>query len=774
VKDTATARPRDLETTQPWLRRFTKFVAASTLFLIFAGAMVTSTGSGLAVPDWPLSYGMLMPPMVGGIFYEHGHRMIAATVGFLTVLQAIWLQVRARKRFLKTLGWASVGAVIAQGILGGLTVLFLLPPAISIAHAGLAEIYLCLNVSIAFFASRSFERMRSMEKGDAPIAGTTALVILVYAQILIGALMRHLGAGLAIPTFPLPLIPPSTSLAVMVNFAHRAGALMVAATGIAMFVRTLRFDARHPLRQIATLLVAVVAAQILLGGYTIWSGKQPVITSLHVVTGALTLALSLMLALTARAVGWRTHRVILSRADGEGSRAQRSFATLRMTAHDYLELSKARIVAMVLVTTAAGYIFGAPHVSALVLINTLIGTALVAAGTNALNQYAERDLDGKMRRTRNRPLPDGRITPRAALLFATAISIIGTAYLALFVNLLTAALGAFTLVTYIFVYTPLKRISPACTPIGAIPGAIPPLMGWTAATGALSLGGWIAFAIVFLWQLPHFMAISWIYREDYGRAGFAMLSVRDENGSATARQALFYSLALLILSAFAFPNARIVGMLAAAMLVIASVVFLRNRSPRTARQLFMTSNVYLIVAMLLLAVSCSHQSDLPKLFPVPNAKLVSDAGRPVQLNALKGSVTIYDFIFTNCAGTCPMMTSTMRRITSKIDKDAPVRFVSISVDPRRDTPQALSGYAKKVRNDSRWVFLTGDASTITDLSVNGFKLAASGSSADNSILHSSKFAIADKHGVIRDYYGGTSEDAVQHVTAAVHDLLRED
>ena len=121
---------RDIEPTPKWLRRFTKFVAASTLFLIFAGAMVTSTGSGLAVPDWPLSYGMLMPPMVGGIFYEHGHRMIAATVGFLTVLQAIWLQVRARKRFLKILGWSAVGAVIAQGVLGGLTVLFLLPPAI--------------------------------------------------------------------------------------------------------------------------------------------------------------------------------------------------------------------------------------------------------------------------------------------------------------------------------------------------------------------------------------------------------------------------------------------------------------------------------------------------------------------------------------------------------------------------------------------------------------------------------------------------------------------
>src|SRR5437867_4935688 len=737
-----------------WLRRFTVFVASSTLFLIFAGAMVTSTGSGLAVPDWPLSYGMVFPPMVGGIFYEHGHRMIAATVGFLTVIQAIWLQARARKRYLRVLGWVAVGAVIAQGVLGGLTVLFLLPPAISIAHAGLAEIFLCLNVSIAFLASKWFEHIRAMDRGDAPIAGTTALVLLVYAQILVGALMRHLHAGLAIPDFPLAfghLLPRFSSTAVIVNFIHRVGGFVVALSVIAIFIRLLRFERRHPLRQIATLLVIVVPVQILLGAYTIWSGKQPVITSLHVVTGALTLALSLMLAITARAVGWRVGTAV----------------------RDYLELSKARIVAMVLVTTAAGFFFGASHINVVLLINTLIGTALVAAGTNALNQYVERDHDAKMRRTQHRPLPDGRISPRAALLFSVAISILGTAYLAVAVNLLTALLGAITLITYIFIYTPLKRISPACTPIGAIPGAVPPLMGWTAATGALSLGGWIAFAIVFLWQLPHFMAISWIYREDYGRAGFAMLSVRDENGSATARQALFYSLALLVLSAFAFPHARIAAVLAAAMLVVASIAFLRHRTPRTARRLFMTSNIYLIVAMVLLAVSCSHQSDLPKLYRVPNTTLISDSNKPMQLDAMKDNVTVYDFIFTNCAGTCPMMTSTMRRITSKIEKDAPVRFVSISVDPNRDTPEKLRGYASRVRNDPRWVFLTGDARTITDLSVNGFKLAASGSTSE-AVLHSSKFAIADKHGVIRDYYGATNDDSVEHVTTVVHDLLRED
>ena len=177
----------------------------------------------------------------------------------------------------------------------------------------------------------------------------------------------------------------------------------------------------------------------------------------------------------------------------------------------------------------------------------------------------------------------------------------------------------------------------------------------------------------------------------------------------------------------------------------------------------------------LLAAACTHESDLPKLFPVPNAALIDENARPVRLDANHGYVTVYDFIFTNCAGTCPMMTSTMRRITSKVDKEAPVRFVSISVDPRRDTPAALRGYASKVRNDPRWTFLTGERNAIVDLSVNGFKLAAGGDPrpGDEPLLHSAKFAVADKNGVIRDYYGATNDDAVEHVAGVISDLLRE-
>lgn len=281
-------------------------------------------------------------------------------------------------------------------------------------------------------------------------------------------------------------------------------------------------------------------------------------------------------------------------------------ASFANATRDYLELSKSRIVMMVLITTAAGYFFAAQHVDWLLLLNTLLGTALVAAGTNALNQYVERDHDAKMRRTRLRPLPDGRISPRAALLFSVGISIIGTLYLGLAVNWLTAALGAFTLISYIFIYTPLKRVSTICTLIGAIPGAIPPLMGWTAATGILGTGGWIIFGILFFWQLPHFMAISWMYRDDYARGGFAMLAVRDDDGRTTARHAVFYSFALLTVSVLPpmFGLSTFVylagAVLAGGALTFASFAFLAARTPIRARRLFMASNIYLIVMMALL------------------------------------------------------------------------------------------------------------------------------------------------------------------------------
>jgi protein SCO1/2 len=179
--------------------------------------------------------------------------------------------------------------------------------------------------------------------------------------------------------------------------------------------------------------------------------------------------------------------------------------------------------------------------------------------------------------------------------------------------------------------------------------------------------------------------------------------------------------------------------------------------------------------LLLLAVfACAPKPELPRLFPVPDTQLVDETGKPVNLASMKGSVTVYDFIFTNCTGTCPIMTNNMRALTPKIDADAPVRFVSISVDPARDTPAVLAEYAKRVRNDPRWTFLTGERQAIVDLSVKGFKLAAGDPMpGGEALLHSSKFAVADKDGVIRGYYDATDGTVPEQVAEVVDRLLDE-
>ena len=182
----------------------------------------------------------------------------------------------------------------------------------------------------------------------------------------------------------------------------------------------------------------------------------------------------------------------------------------------------------------------------------------------------------------------------------------------------------------------------------------------------------------------------------------------------------------------------------------------------------------LAALLIVAAAACQPKPELPKLYPVPNAQLIDETGRAVPLDALKGNVTVYNFIFTNCTGICPIMTNNMRALTPKIDKDAPVRFVSISVDPMRDTPAVLAAYAKRNRNDPRWTFLTGDRDAIVDLSVKGFKLAAGDPMpGGEALLHSGKFAVADKEGIIRGYYDGNEPEVADAVVRTVETLLDE-
>jgi protoheme IX farnesyltransferase len=266
---------------------------------------------------------------------------------------------------------------------------------------------------------------------------------------------------------------------------------------------------------------------------------------------------------------------------------------------DFLEMTKPRITTLVVVTAAVGYAVGAPRgLDPAAFVRLLIGTALVAGGASALNQLWERDADARMERTRLRPLPAGRVTPAEALAFGIAVSGAGLVLLAT-INRLTAVLGLAALASYVFAYTPLKRVTSLCTVVGAIPGALPPMMGWAAARGTLDPVAWALFGVLFLWQLPHFLAIGWIFREDYARGGFPMLTVVDGDGRSTARQMMLYSAALIpvTLAAGALAAAGtgyLCGAFALGLVFFgASTRFAWTRSVGAARGLFLVSILYL-------------------------------------------------------------------------------------------------------------------------------------------------------------------------------------
>jgi protoheme IX farnesyltransferase len=272
----------------------------------------------------------------------------------------------------------------------------------------------------------------------------------------------------------------------------------------------------------------------------------------------------------------------------------------------------------VLLTAAAGFYLGARDgVSLALFAHTLLGTALVAGGTNAFNQVRERDVDARMHRTRGRPLPSGRLSPRAAGLFAGLISVAGVGYLAWQVNLLTAGLAALTLASYVLLYTPLKRRTSLNTLIGAVPGALPIVGGWTAAGGPLDAAVFALFWILFLWQLPHFLALAWIYREDYRRGGLAMLSVEDGDGSRTARMILLYGAALLPVSLLPSVlgltgSLYFYGALALSLVYLAAgTPLLARATPRGAWRVFYASIVYLPALLTLMILDKAALPPLP-------------------------------------------------------------------------------------------------------------------------------------------------------------------
>ena len=273
---------------------------------------------------------------------------------------------------------------------------------------------------------------------------------------------------------------------------------------------------------------------------------------------------------------------------------------VRARATAYLELTKPRITSLIVLTSAAGFVLGSQStVDYVKLAHAMVGIALLSSGIGTLNQFMERDLDGLMRRTADRPLPSRRLFPFEALWFGVALTAMAEVYLALFVNVLTALLGLTVIAGYLFVYTPLKTRTSLSTAVGAFPGAMPPLMGWTAARGEIDVAAWVLFAILFLWQFPHFLAIAWMYREDYGRAGIRMLPVVEPDGRLTGQQIIAYALMLVpvsLLPAILGISGRVylgVAVILSLLFLASSVRAALSKSNQHARQLLLASVLYL-------------------------------------------------------------------------------------------------------------------------------------------------------------------------------------
>ncbi|HEX9263008.1 MAG TPA: heme o synthase [Candidatus Binatia bacterium] len=276
---------------------------------------------------------------------------------------------------------------------------------------------------------------------------------------------------------------------------------------------------------------------------------------------------------------------------------------------DFFELTKPRIVLMVLVTALVGYYAGSERVpDYLRLLQVLIGTALAAGGTLTLNQFIERDIDAMMERTRHRPLPDARVQPQDALWFGVALTLLGLGYLAVAVNPLSAVVAGAITLSYLLVYTPMKRYSSLCLPLGAVPGALPPVIGWVAARGELSVDAWVLFAILFLWQIPHTLAIAYLYREDFAKAGIQFLPVIEPDGESTNRQILIHCGALLVVSllptliGLAGASYFIAAFILGAAFLASGIKLVMAPTRAGARRLLFASLIYLPVLLLVMAL----------------------------------------------------------------------------------------------------------------------------------------------------------------------------
>jgi len=598
------------------VHRFAVATAVATFLLILIGGLVHGTGSSLACPDWPTCYGSLMPKMEGGVLVEHSHRLAAGTVVIMTLaLAGLMTLTRAPElRPLRPFAWLAVGLVIVQALLGGITVKLRLPTPISTAHTGTSLLFF---LTVFYIAVRS--RPAPAVAPETPPAPVRRLALVaavaIYFQMLLGGLVRHSGAALACTDVPLcrGSLWPDAHPTVLIQALHRLTGVAVALLVIASSIMTMRrAGSRRDLRALAVVAPLLVCGQIALGVGAVLSFLDLATVEAHLGVATALLATQVLIAL---------------RADPQAVPGRISmgwFASM-------VRLGKPRITGMVIVTFLGGLWLAPGEIAHWRTIMTLIGTALLVAASNALNMYLERDVDALMDRTRDRPLPRAIVSPEAALAFGTGLSCVGIALVFLGSNLLTGLLGMLAVGGYVAIYTPLKRTSAAALFVGAVPGALPPLMGWTAVTGRLDAPGLALFAVLFLWQIPHFLAIATYRGADYARAGFKVLpltvSVR-----ATRAIIVLFSVGLVAATIVLEPlrvagprYALVATLLGAVFIGWAAAGFRRAAENRWARSLFVYSIVYLTLLFVALAID---RTGTLKGFPGPPAMVRGEQSSP--------------------------------------------------------------------------------------------------------------------------------------------------